>query len=149
MPHRASRRPWDPDSEPVAAEEQATLEDDAYTDLGFPHTSLPVDGIASMMRSSPPQEDNVEWELQNNGLYIGSYSRILLLNAFVPLFAVVIFTVLALLPDLAWPIADFPSPYPTSFLFPLLEILISSAFFSLVHLLRVPLWLFGTSGRER
>ncbi|KAG1721956.1 hypothetical protein EDB19DRAFT_1859535 [Suillus lakei] len=70
----------------------------------------------------------------------GSYSRILLLNAFVPLFAIVIFTVLALLPDLAWPIADFPSPYPASFPFPLPEILISSAFFSLAHLLRVPLF---------
>ncbi|KAG1732663.1 uncharacterized protein EDB91DRAFT_666492 [Suillus paluster] len=84
--------------------------------------------------------DDVEWELQNNGLYIGSYSRVVLLNGFVPLFAAVIFTVLALLPDLAWPIASSPSPYPVSFPFPLPEILLSSAFFSLAHLLRVPLY---------
>ncbi|KAG1721955.1 hypothetical protein EDB19DRAFT_1916975 [Suillus lakei] len=83
-------------------------------------------------------DDDDEWELQHNGLYIGSYSRVLLLNAFVQLFAAVIFTVLVLLPDLAWPIADFPSPYPASFPFPLPETLISSAFFSLAHLLRVP-----------
>ncbi|KAG1775659.1 hypothetical protein EV702DRAFT_972794 [Suillus placidus] len=100
--------------------------------------------MSSPINSSPQQDndddDDVEWELQNNGLYIGSYSRILLLNAFVPIFAIVIFAVLALLPDLAWPIADFPSPYPSSFPFPLPEILISSAFFSLAHLLRVPLF---------
>lgn len=70
----------------------------------------------------------------------GSYSRILLLNSFVPIFAFVVFTVLALLPDLAWPIADLPSSYPSSFPFPLPEILISTSFFSLAHLLRVPLF---------
>ncbi|KIK41174.1 hypothetical protein CY34DRAFT_85919 [Suillus luteus UH-Slu-Lm8-n1] len=100
----------------------------------------------SIIASPSPQEesdqtdDDVEWELQNNGLYIGSYSRILLLNSFVPIFAFVVFTVLALLPDLAWPIADLPSSYPSSFPFPLPEILISTSFFSLAHLLRVPLF---------
>ncbi|KAG2151101.1 uncharacterized protein EDB93DRAFT_1083595 [Suillus bovinus] len=99
----------------------------------------------SIIASPSPQnndedDDDVEWELQNNGLYIGSYSRIVLMNALVPIFAIVVFTVLAFLPDLAWPIADFPSPYPSSFPFPLPQILISSAFFSLTHLLRVPLF---------
>lgn len=51
-----------------------------------------------------------------------------------------IFTVLALLPDLVWPIATSPSRYPKSFPSPLPEILLSSAFFSLAHLLRVPLY---------
>ncbi|KAG2344609.1 hypothetical protein BDR05DRAFT_961474 [Suillus weaverae] len=126
LPQIASQSP---DSEPW-------LTNNAYADLGFTSMSSPI--------NSSPQQDNddddVEWELQNNGLYIGSYSRILLLNAFVPTFAIVIFAVLAFLPDLAWPIADFPSPYPSSFPFPLPEILISSAFFSLAHLLRVPLF---------
>lgn len=62
------------------------------------------------------------------------------MNALVPIFAITIFTVLAFLPDLAWPIADFPSPYPSSFPFPLPQILISSAFFSLTHLLRIPIF---------
>ncbi|KAG2117731.1 hypothetical protein DEU56DRAFT_918995 [Suillus clintonianus] len=159
LPHRASQRPWDPDSEAgeIAAEspEGPTLDDNAYTDLGFARMSSPVDSIASGPRSSPdaPQEeqdgadddnDDVEWELQNNGLYIGSYFRVLLLNACVPVFAVVTFAVLALLPDLAWPIADFPSTYPASFPFPLPEILLSSAFFSQAHLLRVPLFSFAS-----
>ncbi|KAG1856722.1 hypothetical protein F4604DRAFT_1206602 [Suillus subluteus] len=143
LPHSASLEyPWDPDwAQPV--EGPVT---NAYADIGFPAMNSPVESIIA---SPNPQEDNVlndeddddlEWELQNNGLYIGSYSRLLLLNAFVPIFAIVIFTVLALLPDLAWPIADFPSSYPSSFPFPLPEILISSAFFSLAHLLRIPLF---------
>lgn len=135
LPQRASQRPWDPDSEPEPATNAA------YADLGFPSMSSP-----SIIASPSPQEDNdqtdddVEWELQNNGLYIGSYSRILLLNSFVPIFAIVVFTVLALLPDLAWPIVDSSSSYPSSFPFPLPEILISTSFFSLAHLLRVPLF---------
>jgi hypothetical protein len=143
LPHSASLEyPWDPDwAEPVV-ERPAT---NVYADVGFAPMNSPVESIIA---SPNPQVDNVddeedddvEWELQNNGLYIGSYSRLLLLNASVPIFAIVIFTVLALLPDLAWPIAEFPSPYPSSFPFPLPEILVSSAFFSLAHLLRVPLF---------
>lgn len=72
--------------------------------------------------------------------HTGSYSRTILLHAFVPFFAVVIFIVLALLPNLAWPIASFPSRYPKSFPSPLPEIFLSSAFFSLAHLLRVPFY---------
>lgn len=143
MPHSASLEyPWHPDwAEPVV-EGPVT---NAYADIGFAPMNSPVQSIIA---SPNPQEDNVsdededdlEWELQNNGLYSGSYSRLLLLNAFVPIFAIVIFTVLALLPDLVWPIAELPSSYPSSFPFPLPEILISSAFFSLAHLLRVPLF---------
>lgn len=170
----ASQRPWDPDSAVEIAPQRTLGPDHAvddrdsheiYTDLGFPRMSSPVDSIASggehtsrMMRSPdsiqptsimPLQEDNeeaddVEWELQNNGLYVGSYTRVVWFNGFVPLFAVVIFIVLALLPYLAWPIASSPSPYPPSFPSPLPEILLSSAFFSLAHLLRVPLYSFAS-----
>ncbi|KAG1829274.1 hypothetical protein EV424DRAFT_442960 [Suillus variegatus] len=137
LPHMASQRLWDPDSEPTAP--RAT---NAYADLGFASMSSPVGSIiASPNPQNNDEDDNdVEWELQNNGLYIGSYSRIVLLNALVPIFAITTFTVLAFLPDLAWPIADFPSPYPSSFPFPLPQILISSAFFSLTHLLRIPIF---------
>lgn len=142
LPHSASLEyPWDPDWAQPVVEGPVT---NAYADIGFAPMNSPAESIIA---SPNPQEENVndedddvEWELQNNGLYIGSYSRLLLLNAFVPIFAIVIFSVLSLLPDLAWPIADFPSPYPSSFPFPLPEILISSAFFSLAHLLRVPLF---------
>lgn len=142
LPHSASLEyPWDPDwAEPVV-ERPAT---NTYADVGFAPMNSPVESIIAspnpQVDNVDDEDDDVEWELQNNGLYIGSYSRLLLLNASVPIFAIVIFTVLALLPDLAWPIADFPSPYPSSFPFPLPEILVSSAFFSLAHLLRVPLF---------
>jgi hypothetical protein len=68
LPQRASQRPWDPDSEPEPATNAA------YADLGFPSMSSP-----SSIASPSPQEENdqtdddVEWELQNNGLYIGSF----------------------------------------------------------------------------
>ncbi|KAG2363604.1 hypothetical protein BDR07DRAFT_1483463 [Suillus spraguei] len=137
LPHRASEPPWDPDwAEPVV-EDPGT---NAYADIGFAPMNSPVESIIASPNPQDEEDDDVEWELQNNGLYTGSYSRILLLNAFVPIFAIVIFTALALLPDLVWPIADFPSPYPSSFPFPLPEILISSAFFSFAHLLRVPVF---------
>ncbi|KAG1787296.1 uncharacterized protein HD556DRAFT_1503570 [Suillus plorans] len=133
----ASQRLWDPDSKLTAPRATNT-----YADLGFASMSSPVGSIIANPSPQNNDEDdnNIEWELQNNGLYIGLYSRIVLLNALVPISAIMIFTVLAFLPDLAWPIADFPSPYPSSFPFPLPQILISSAFFSITHLLRIPIF---------
>ncbi|KAF9228146.1 hypothetical protein BS17DRAFT_773150 [Gyrodon lividus] len=85
-------------------------------------------------------EEVIEWELEENGLYGGSYKRFLALYTFVPLSALFTFTVLALLPPLLWPNSSSSSRYPPSFPSPLPEVLLSSAMFTLGHQLRVPLY---------
>ncbi|KAG8215196.1 hypothetical protein J3R82DRAFT_8731 [Butyriboletus roseoflavus] len=85
-------------------------------------------------------EEAIEWELEENGLYGGSYKRLLALYTFVPLSALLTFSVLAILPLLVWPHSNSPSPYPPLFPAPLPEILLSSAMFALAHQLRVPLY---------
>lgn len=127
LPHRASRRPWDPDSDveiatqhtadilgPDVAVQRPTLDDnynvESHTYPCFFQMSSSNDSIASggeprlstsplsMHHDSPtstmPQEDvvdtalllqpenndqvedeldEIEWELQNNGLYVGAF----------------------------------------------------------------------------
>ncbi|KAH0833935.1 hypothetical protein J3R83DRAFT_11123 [Lanmaoa asiatica] len=96
--------------------------------------------------SSDPQlepediEEAIEWELEENGLYGGSFRRLLALYTFVPLSALITFAVLAILPSLVWPHSSSPSHYPPLFPTPLPEILLSSAMFALAHQLRVPLY---------
>ncbi|EIW76575.1 hypothetical protein CONPUDRAFT_84561 [Coniophora puteana RWD-64-598 SS2] len=91
------------------------------------------------------EEEAVEWELQENGLYVGSYRRLLALYSFVPLTALLTFLFLGFLPLAAWPRdpddSHHPSsPYPPSFPSPLPELLLSSSLFALSHLLRGPLY---------
>ncbi|KAF8550655.1 hypothetical protein OG21DRAFT_1419383 [Imleria badia] len=85
-------------------------------------------------------EEAIEWELEENGLYGGSYKRLLALYTFVPLSALITFSVLAILPVLVWPHPSSPSHYPPLLPSPLPEILLSSAMFALAHQLRVPLY---------
>ncbi|KAN0080124.1 hypothetical protein V8E55_009690 [Tylopilus felleus] len=85
-------------------------------------------------------EEVIEWELEQNGLYGGSYKRLLALYTFVPLSALITFAVLAALPVLVWPHPSSPSHYPPFFPSPLPEVLLSSAVFALTHQLRVPLY---------
>jgi hypothetical protein len=74
LPHSASLEyPWDPDwAEPVV-ERPAT---NAYADVGFAPMNSPVESIIAspnpQVDNVDDEDDDVEWELQNNGLYIGS-----------------------------------------------------------------------------
>ncbi|KAH7911138.1 hypothetical protein BJ138DRAFT_1101295 [Hygrophoropsis aurantiaca] len=89
-----------------------------------------------------PEDD--EWELQENGLYSGSYSRFVVMYSFVPATAVITFVILGLLPTFVWPIPSSLSRYPPGFPSPLPEILISGSLFSLAHILRVPFFSFAS-----
>ncbi|KAL4071597.1 hypothetical protein V8B97DRAFT_408045 [Scleroderma yunnanense] len=85
-------------------------------------------------------DDELEWELEQNGLYLGSYARLLALYTFVPLSAFFTFVIVALLPELIWPTTSSPSHYPTILPSPIPELILCSAMFSLAHLLRVPFY---------
>jgi hypothetical protein len=62
----------------------------------------------------------------------------------VPLTFIVVFTLLALLPTIAWPIdKSSPFPYPPYLPFPVPEFLLSIALWSLSYLLRDPLFVFS------
>ncbi|KAH7924194.1 hypothetical protein BV22DRAFT_527075 [Leucogyrophana mollusca] len=105
------------------------------------------DGPNASVQFPQPDEDNLgneledeEWELEQNGLYSGSYSRFVAMYSFVPATVLVAFTLLGLLPGLIWPISGSASHYPPGFPHPLPEIVLSASMFSLAHLLRVPLF---------
>ncbi|TFK36606.1 hypothetical protein BDQ12DRAFT_686712 [Crucibulum laeve] len=93
-----------------------------------------------------------EWELDEElaaqGLYRGSYKRLMALYTLVPLTSTVSFIFMALLPTFAYPLdrASPRSPYPyVPYLpFPLPELLTSIAFWSLSHLLRDPLFVISS-----
>lgn len=78
----------------------------------------------------------------------GSYWRLLALYTLVPLTFIVVFTLLAILPIVAWPIdrslPPSPFPYPPYLPFPVPEFLLSTALWSFSYLLRDPLCAFAT-----
>ncbi|KAI6142377.1 hypothetical protein BKA82DRAFT_4148536 [Pisolithus tinctorius] len=84
-------------------------------------------------------DEALEWELEENGLYLGSYKRLLAMYTMVPLTALTTFVVIVLLPWLCWPDST-PSRYPYYSPSPIPELALSSAMFSLAYLLRVPLY---------
>jgi len=105
----------------------------------FAEPPAPTDPVSPQLEQEEVEEV-LEWELEESGLYGGSYKRLLALNAFVPLTALITFVVLALLPHLIWSHPSSPSRYPPLFPSPLPEILLSSAMFTLTHQLRVPFY---------
>ncbi|KAH8077103.1 hypothetical protein BXZ70DRAFT_1002933 [Cristinia sonorae] len=85
--------------------------------------------------------EEVDWELEQQDLYSGSYRRIVLLYTFVPASSLLVLALLAVLPPLLWPVHDqHPLPHPPYFPSPIPELLVSSALWSLSHLVRVPLY---------
>ncbi|KAJ6492886.1 hypothetical protein C8R47DRAFT_424985 [Mycena vitilis] len=95
-----------------------------------------------------PLPGNVDWELEEElleeqGFYRGSYKRLVALYTLAPLTALVAFTLLAILPYVAyrWPRAHQPSyPYLSILPFPFAEMLVSVALYSVNHLLRGPVY---------
>ncbi|KAI0772413.1 hypothetical protein BD413DRAFT_603905 [Trametes elegans] len=90
-------------------------------------------------------EEEDEWDLAGYGYYSGSYQRKVAIYGLVPLTCIVTFLLLANLVRWVWP-SRYPAPptLPRSFPSPLPEIVLSAAFFSLTHVLRVPLYNFAT-----
>lgn len=92
------------------------------------------------------EELELDEELAAEGLYRGSYRRLLALYTLVPLTFIVVFTLLAVLPTIAWPIditqLPSPFPYPPYLPYPVPEFLLSIALWSLSYLLRDPLFAF-------
>ncbi|KAJ7270620.1 hypothetical protein B0H12DRAFT_1320106 [Mycena haematopus] len=81
--------------------------------------------------------------LEEQGFYKGSYKRLVALYTLAPLTALAAFTLLAILPYVAyrWPKPHPPTyPYLAILPFPLLEILASVALYSLTHILRNPVY---------
>ncbi|KAJ3841925.1 hypothetical protein F5878DRAFT_434572 [Lentinula raphanica] len=84
-------------------------------------------------------DDAVDEDLESQGLYRGSYRRMLILYTFVPLTFAILFALLALLPTWAYPlqvVPDFPSVLP----FPLTELFVSAGLWCLSHMLRTPIY---------
>ncbi|KAK7688782.1 hypothetical protein QCA50_008322 [Cerrena zonata] len=88
------------------------------------------------------REEEVEWELEREGYYRGSYRTKVFLYTFVPLGCLLLFVLLALLPILVWPqrTTSAPHPHVQYFPFPLPELLVSASLWSLVHLIRLPIY---------
>ncbi|TCD67743.1 hypothetical protein EIP91_011985 [Steccherinum ochraceum] len=87
------------------------------------------------------EPEDLDWELEEQDLYSGSYRRVVALYTFVPLSTLLVLALLAALPSWVWPVHDTPPlPHSPYFPSPLPEILVSFALWSLSHLIRVPLW---------
>lgn len=72
---------------------------------------------------------------------LGSYRRTLTLYTFVPLTSLLMLLSFAFAPELFWPLQDpAPRPRPPLYPFPVLEVLLSSALWSMAYLLRLPLY---------
>jgi len=103
---------------------------------------------ASLDGDEEEEELEIEEELAAEGLYSGSYWRLLALYTLVPLTFIVVFALLAILPTVVWPIdrslPPSPFPYPPYLPFPLPEFLLSTALWSFSYLLRDPLYAFAT-----
>ncbi|KAG6833404.1 hypothetical protein H0H87_007389 [Tephrocybe sp. NHM501043] len=89
-------------------------------------------------------EEEEEWELdeelEEQGLYRGSYRRLVLLYTLTPITFLVAFSLLAALPYVLYPMTqDWPYPSVPYFPHPFPELLTSAALFSLSHLTRDPM----------
>ncbi|KAI0077005.1 hypothetical protein K474DRAFT_1675169 [Panus rudis PR-1116 ss-1] len=105
--------------------------------------SLSLDRVPEEQEDNAEEEDeeDVEWELEERGLYKGSYKRKVALYTLVPISCFLLLILLALLPLLVWPIQNSrPPSHPQYFPFPLPELLVSTALWSLTHLIRLPIY---------
>ncbi|KAJ8456332.1 hypothetical protein ONZ45_g18762 [Pleurotus djamor] len=109
----------------------------------------------SLLHGVPEAEENeqdddelpsIEEELEEEGLYKGSYSHLLFLYTLVPVTALLAWIALAVLPTAAYS-SRHPStiyPYLPYFPFPLPELLTTSALWCLAYVLRAPIFTFLT-----
>ncbi|KII90064.1 hypothetical protein PLICRDRAFT_174858 [Plicaturopsis crispa FD-325 SS-3] len=84
-----------------------------------------------------------EWELEEQGLYKGSYRRLITVYSLVPLSALIAFLFFAFLPSLVWRRSlRSAQPHAKGFPSPLPELVVSAAVWSLSHHIRIPLFSF-------
>ncbi|KAJ3732908.1 hypothetical protein DFJ43DRAFT_996268 [Lentinula guzmanii] len=104
---------------------------------------VPEDGAVEFDGRNEDEEDNdeeeIDEELESQGLYRGSYRRLLILYTFVPLTSAVFFTLLALLPTWAYPLQVAPN-FPSVLPFPLTELFVSAGLWCLSYMLRTPVY---------
>ncbi|KAI0799609.1 hypothetical protein BC629DRAFT_1438683 [Irpex lacteus] len=85
------------------------------------------------------EEEEVQWDLAERGLYSGSYRRVVAMYTFVPLTSLVLLVFLAICPSLFWRTApESPSRHTPYFPAPIPQIILSAALWSFGYLLRVP-----------
>ncbi|KAJ3747884.1 hypothetical protein DFH05DRAFT_1482003 [Lentinula detonsa] len=104
---------------------------------------VPEDGAVEFDGMNEDEEENdeeeIDEELESQGLYRGSYRRLLILYTFVPLTSAVFFTLLALLPTWAYPLQVAPN-FPSVLPFPLTELFVSAGLWCLSYMLRTPVY---------
>ncbi|KAJ7054664.1 hypothetical protein C8F01DRAFT_1374274 [Mycena amicta] len=109
--------------------------------------------IPDTMLNRVPEDDEPvydEWaeedELEAEGLYRGSYNRLVLLYTLAPLTVITTIGLLALLPYIAYRDHEEENKYPYSTLipYPLPELVVPAALFALTHLLRPTLYAIPT-----
>ncbi|PSR73039.1 hypothetical protein PHLCEN_2v11143 [Hermanssonia centrifuga] len=94
-----------------------------------------------VLAESPEDAEEIQWDLEEQGFYAGSYRRTVMMYTFVPLISLLLLAFLARCPDMFWPIPNAkPIPHPSYFPSPIPELLLSSALWSLGYLLRMPIY---------
>ncbi|KAI0691806.1 hypothetical protein BC835DRAFT_1359717 [Cytidiella melzeri] len=84
-------------------------------------------------------EEEVEWNLEERGLYSGSYRRTVAMYSFVPLTSLALLIFLACCPSLFWRIrSTTPAKHTPYFPPPIPQLVLSSSLWSFGYLLRVP-----------
>ncbi|KAF8064316.1 hypothetical protein FPV67DRAFT_214518 [Lyophyllum atratum] len=125
----------------VVPEDRIMMEFSSDEDV---RTSRYTGGIPMHGDDDEPDSEEEEWELdeelEERGLYRGSYHRLMALYTLTPITSLLFFALLAALPTFVYPLKQ-PWPYPSvPYLpHPVPELLTSAALFSLAHLLREPL----------
>ena len=91
-------------------------------------------------------EEDVDWELEQMGIYRGSYARLVAMYTLVPLASAVLLLLIAFVPQVIWPLPESTQyPSPPHFPSPLSELLLSIALWSLSHTIHLPIYtLFAT-----
>ncbi|KAJ7224668.1 hypothetical protein GGX14DRAFT_651337 [Mycena pura] len=100
-------------------------------------------GILNRVPEDEPLDADWEYELEEEGFYMGSYPRLVALYTLAPLTALLTLAALAALPYIFYrrPTPLPPSyPYTTLLPYPLPELLAPAALYALTHLLRDPLY---------
>ncbi|KAJ4495482.1 hypothetical protein C8R41DRAFT_918911 [Lentinula lateritia] len=105
-----------------------------YLDRVPENGSVEFDG-----RDEEENINEIDEEFESQGLYRGSYRRLLVLYAFVPLSFVAFFVLLALLPIWVYPLQITPE-YPSVLPFPFPELFVSAGLWCLSYLLRTPIY---------
>ncbi|TFK48220.1 hypothetical protein OE88DRAFT_1647215 [Heliocybe sulcata] len=108
---------------------------------------VPEEGDGPVQGEETPFEEADEErqrDMEEHGLYEGSFTRLVALYTIIPTTCLLVFALLALLPQITW----HPHPplgYHRLLPFPFPELLLSVSLWSLSHLLRIPLFTLASA----